>query len=108
MTDVITLPAGLLITAHQWKIVHAILQQHVADYAVWAFGSRVGGPWKDFSDLDIVVISETPLPLALKAAMNEAFSESELPWKVDVVDWATTDAAFQQRILAKKLVLQKP
>ncbi|MDZ7901952.1 MAG: nucleotidyltransferase domain-containing protein [Rheinheimera sp.] len=108
MTDVITLPAGLLITARQWQIVHAILQQHVADYAVWAFGSRVGGPCKDFSDLDLVVISETPLPLALKAAINEAFSESELPWKVDVVDWATTDAAFQQRILAKKLVLQKP
>lgn len=108
MTDIITLPAGLLITARQWQIVHAILQQHVADYAVWAFGSRVDGPCKDFSDLDIVVISETPLPLALKAAMNEAFSESELPWKVDVVDWATTDAAFQQRILAKKLVLQKP
>lgn len=108
MTDIITLPAGLLITARQWQIVHAILQQHVADYAVWAFGSRVDGPCKDFSDLDIVVISDTPLPLALKAAINEAFSESELPWKVDVVDWATTDAAFQQRILAKKLVLQKP
>ena len=108
MTDIITLPAGLLITARQWQIVHAILQQHLADYAVWAFGSRVDGPCKDFSDLDIVVISDTPLPLALKAAINEAFSESELPWKVDVVDWATTDAAFQQRILAKKLVLQRP
>ena len=106
MTDVSTPPKGLLVTAHQWQIVHAILQQYVADYAVWAFGSRVDGPCKEFSDLDIVVISDAPLPLALMAAINEAFSESELPWKVDIVDWATTSTAFQQRILTKKLVLQ--
>ena len=107
MTDLAnTLPQGLRITQHEWQIVQQILQQLLAGYVVWAFGSRVGGPCKDFSDLDLAVISDRPLPLPLMAELSEAFSESDLPWKVDVVDWATTNAAFQQRILANKLVLQ--
>jgi len=107
MTDFAkTLPPGLLITEHEWQIVQQILQQMLAGYAVWAFGSRVGGPCKDFSDLDLAVISDHMLPLPLMAELSEAFSESDLPWKVDVVDWATTNAAFQQRILANRLVLQ--
>jgi len=56
--------------------------------------------------LDLVIVSTEPLPLALLAEVAEAFSESDLPWKVDLVDWATTSEVFRQRILAHKVVLQ--
>ena len=62
---------------------------------VWAFGSRVTGRAKKFSDLDLAVLGDAPLPLGTMGALAEAFSESVLPWKVDVVDWATASERFR-------------
>lgn len=99
-------PAGLQLSIGQWQQVQRILQRLLAGYPVWAFGSRAEGRSKAYSDLDLVVVSTEPLPLALLAEVAEAFSESDLPWKVDLVDWATTSEAFRQRILAHKVELQ--
>lgn len=101
-----TAPALLQVTPQQWQIIERILQQYLPGYAVWAFGSRVGGPCKPYSDLDVAIVGVQPLSLQLLAEIAEAFSESDLPWKVDLIDWATTSEAFRQRILARKLVLQ--
>jgi hypothetical protein len=46
-----------------------------------------------------------PMPLPQAAALAEAFSESDLPWRVDVVDWASTQEAFRQLITQHKVVL---
>ncbi len=105
-TGMPTAPALLQVTPQQWQIIQRILQQYLPGYAVWAFGSRVGGPCKPYSDLDVDIVSVQPLPLSLLAEIGEAFSESDLPWKVDLIDWATTSQAFRERILARKLVLQ--
>lgn len=99
-------PFALQITGHEWQQVSAILQRYLASYPVWAFGSRVNGTPKPYSDLDLAIISEQPLPLSLLAEVAEAFSESDLPWKVDLVDWATTSERFRQVIEQQKLVLQ--
>jgi len=40
------------------------------------------------------------------AEVAEAFSESDLPWKVDLVDWATTSERFRQVIAAQKLIIK--
>lgn len=90
-----------------WQIVHRILRCHVPGYEVWAFGSRATRTAKPYSDLDLAIISDRPLPLALQAALAEAFSESDLPWKVDIVDWATTTAPLRQRIEQNKVVVQR-
>lgn len=78
----------------------------VATYEVWAFGSRVNGNVKPYSDLDLAVITAEPLDLQTHADLVDAFSESDLPWKVDIVDWATTSDNFRQIILQKYLVIQ--
>ena len=70
------------------------LKQHVPDCKVLAFGSRVSGNAKPFSDLDLAIVGEEPLSLGRMAALAEAFSESDLPWKVDLVDWASTSERF--------------
>lgn len=94
-------PATLQITEQQWQQVAEILQHYLTDYPVLAFGSRVNGTPKPYSDLDL----EQPLPLSLLAEVTEAFSESDLPWKVDLVDWATTSERFRQVIQQQKLVV---
>ncbi|MEW5682145.1 MAG: nucleotidyltransferase domain-containing protein [Pseudomonadota bacterium] len=98
-------PAGLQVSDSEWQQVSAILKRHLPNNEVWAFGSRVKGNAKAYSDLDLAIITDTPLPLALLAEIAEAFSESDLPWKVDLVDWATTSERFRQVIAGKKLIL---
>ena len=89
-----------------WEIVRRILQTHVPQAVVWVFGSRANGNANAFSDLDIAIITTQPLPLDVSASLSDDFSESDLPYKVDVVDWATTNASFRNIIARNKVVVQ--
>ena len=92
----------------QLALVRQILRKHVPDHEVWAFGSRVRASAKPYSDLDLAIVTKKPLDLATSAAMADDFSESDLPWKVDVVDWATTSEPFRRIIERDRVVVQKP
>ncbi|MBI5529848.1 MAG: nucleotidyltransferase domain-containing protein [Deltaproteobacteria bacterium] len=87
------------------EIVKAVLARLLPDREVWAFGSRVRGTSKPFADLDLAVIGETPLPVSVSGALKEAFSESDIPYRVDVVDWATTTEEFRAIIGAEHVVI---
>lgn len=91
----------------QWTIVRGILRRRVPAHEVWAFGSRARWTARKYSDLDLCVVGPEPLGLSLQAILAEDFAESDLPWKVDVVDWATTSEAFRKIIEGDKVVLQK-
>ncbi|MFN0071919.1 MAG: nucleotidyltransferase family protein [Chloroflexota bacterium] len=90
-----------------WEIIRTILNEHVPQYDVWAFGSRARGSAKTYSDLDLAVITDTSLALALSAKLADAFSESDLPYKVDVVDWATASDSFREIIQRDAVAVQK-
>ncbi|ULX56418.1 nucleotidyltransferase domain-containing protein [Ectothiorhodosinus mongolicus] len=80
------------------EIARDILQRFVSDKKVLVFGSRATGTAKPFSDLDLAILGEDPLPLPLMAAIREAFAESDLPYKVDIVDWAAVTPRFRDVI----------
>ncbi len=90
-----------------WVIVRDILQKHVPQCEVWAFGSRAKWKAKQYSDLDLAVITNVPLSLQVSGALAEDFAESDLPFKVDVVDWATTSESFRKIIEQDKVVVQQ-
>ena len=94
------------ISPENWQIVREILQRYVPDREVWAFGSRAKWTAKEFSDLDIAIIGDKPLSIALTADLREAFQESALPFKVDIVDWANITPSFRQVIQAAKIQIQ--
>lgn len=79
-------------------IVIEILRRHVPNAEVLVFGSRATGKAKKFSDLDLCINAAKPLGLDLSSALAEDFAQSDLPWKVDVVDWATTSEGFRKII----------
>ncbi|NQU56551.1 MAG: restriction endonuclease subunit S [Rhodospirillales bacterium] len=85
------------------EIVQAILRRHVPERKVWAFGSRVTWTAKTYSDLDLVILGDEPLDLGVLASLKEEFSESDLPWKVDVVDWASASESFREIIRKNKV-----
>lgn len=94
------------VSAEYLAIVQQLLRHWLPSYEVWAFGSRVKGAAKPYSDLDLVIMSQQPLSLALMTSLHEAFSESDLPWKVDIVDWAITSPEFRAVIDQQKVKVQ--
>ena len=95
------------ITLQHWQMVKEILDNNVPEYDVYAFGSRVTGKARPYSDLDLVIMTERPLGIKKSASLSGDFSESDLPWKVDVIDWATTSESFRKIIEEKKVLLKK-
>ena len=96
----------LAVSADHLRIVCDILQRLIPHCQVWAFGSRVTGTHKDYSDLDLAIITDAPLDITTSANVSDAFSQSDLPYKVDLVEWATTSESFRNMILQNKIVLQ--
>lgn len=96
-------PIGL--EARHWAIVRDILQRHVPGTEIWAFGSRARGTAGRYSDLDLAVVAPVPLDFRTRGALAEAFTDSDLPWTVDLLDWAATDEAFRRIVLRDRVVL---
>ncbi|MCL4461608.1 MAG: nucleotidyltransferase domain-containing protein [Nitrospirae bacterium] len=90
------------------EIVRNILENVIPEREVWAFGSRVNGTARKTSDLDLVVIGVHPLEFQTLGRLLDAFSASDLPYKVDVVDWSRTGEGFRTIIVSNHVVLQKP
>ena len=72
---------------------------------VWVFGSRATGRARRYSDLDLAIDAGRPLTLDEIAGLAEAFSDSDLPYKVDVVDWHNVDDPWRQMIVAERVPL---
>jgi len=96
----------IAIAPEHWAIVRGILRRHVPGSAVWAFGSRAAGTARCYSDLDLAVISDEPMSIDALATLKEAFADSDLPWTVDVVDWAAISDRFRRIIERQRVVLQ--
>jgi uncharacterized protein len=89
-------------------MVQAILKKYIPAYEVWAFGSRINGRAKKHSDLDLVAITKQRLSLHAFGDIKDAFSESNLPMMVDILDWSRISESFRKIILEDYLILQHP
>jgi type I restriction enzyme S subunit len=85
--------------------VQDILKEHVPDCEVWVFGSRAGPLAKPFSDLDLAIVSPDGLAVRRLALLSAAFEESDLPIKVDLVDWKSANPAFRDRVAGSHEVI---
>lgn len=88
------------------ETVQHILSKHVPGCEVRAFGSRVKWTAKDCSDLDLAVIGSKRFKPKEMYRLTEAFEESALPIRVDVVDWYAIPEGFRRIIAAKYAVIQ--
>ena len=75
-----------------------ILSNNLMAEAVWAFGSRVNGAAGRYSDLDLVVVGDTRLSEKRLDRLKGDFSDSNLPFLVDVLDWGGLSEDFQSII----------
>jgi predicted nucleotidyltransferase len=85
--------------------VRRILARHAPEVRAWAFGSRTAGHARRFSDLDVALEAENGVPVEILARLRDAFSESNLPIKVDVVDWDALDPEFRSTVASRRVAL---
>ena len=88
------------------KITKKILREIVPEYEVRVFGSRVTSKSKYYSDLDLAIFGNKKLTINKIADLKEAFQESDLSFRVDVVDWARLTDNFKKIIEKKYVVIQ--
>lgn len=91
----------------QMAIVEDILAEYVPDCEVRAFGSRITWTAKDYSDLDLAVIGDGALGWKKLGLLKEAFEESTLPIRVDVLDWHEITESFRETIEDDCVVIQQ-
>lgn len=96
------------ITEKQARVVQQILQKYLPSHSiVWVFGSRAKMTAKKYSDLDLAIDAKMPLSLSIMANLAYDFEESELPYKVDIVDWNTIEDSFKALIKSDRIVFWK-
>jgi len=87
------------------EIIRSILSKHVPDCEVWVFGSRVRGRAGTYSDIDLALIGKGKIDPHRLEALRDDFSESDLPFMADVLDWHDISDSFRQAILEQYEVL---
>lgn len=85
------------LTADQLRQVLVLIKRHLPDTSVWAYGSRVKWTSRPESDLDLVVFSG-PEQSDQISELREAFDESNLPFRVDVLVWDDLCESFREEI----------
>lgn len=100
------MPSNIHLRPDQLQLVRAILRTHVPGREVRAFGSRVRGAPKPASDLDLCIMGDRHVPAVLMERLRTAFSESRLPMKVDLVQWAGLKNGFRGMIETAGTVIQ--
>jgi len=79
-------------------IVLEILRRHAPNAQAYVFGSRAGDYAKSHSDLDLLLREDGPIDPYRFAALCADFEDSDLPFRVDVLDYHQTDPDFLRRI----------
>jgi type I restriction enzyme S subunit len=90
----------------EWlAIIKGIFKKYLPHTKVVLYGSRARGTKKRYSDIDLCIMSDAPTNDRVLSQLKDAMSESNLPVRVDITDWATTSHNFQQIIAANSEVL---
>jgi predicted nucleotidyltransferase len=86
------------ISPEHLEIVKTILSDFVPGCEVRAFGSRCNGTAKKYSDLDLCLCSNEKLDWKLLANLKDALMESDLPFRIDLLDYHRVPEHFRGNI----------
>jgi len=88
----------IAVSDSELKIIKDILQANVPDCEVKAFGSRINGNFKQHSDLDLAIVGKSKLGFSKMGELKLSFEESDLPYRVDVLDYNSISQNFRNII----------
>jgi predicted nucleotidyltransferase len=72
---------------NEFKKVKDILSEYINfnECDVYLFGSRMKGTHRPDSDLDVLIVDKSTIQPKIVPVLEEAFENSDLPYKVDIV-----------------------
>ncbi len=83
-----------------------ILISYCPDAEIWAYGSRLNGDAHSGSDLDLVV-KDFHSKNAKLYELKNLFSESNIPFTIDIQEFYKLPKSFQDEILKNYIILKK-
>ena len=86
--------------------VKRILYQYFPSSEVRLYGSRTKGKARKDSDIDLVLVDKEKIDWRKLEAAKDAFSLSNLPFKVDILDWQSISESFKNVILSNYEIIQ--
>lgn len=84
------------------KKIKEIISRYIGadnDFELFIFGSRSDGTAKKYSDYDIGIMGSEKVPREILSKIKTALDDSDLPYKVDVVDFFLASESFRKEAL---------
>jgi len=91
----------IAISEDSLNMIKNILNKTIPHCEVRAFGSRVNGTNREYSDLDLAIVGENKLGISVLGNVREAFMESTIPFRIDVLDYNAISEKFRKIIDAQ-------
>jgi len=88
----------IAVSPFELEIILDIIKKHVPDCDVLAFGSRYRWTCEETSDLDLAVVGKGKVGFGVIGGMKDDFMESDLPFRVDVLDYHAISENFRKII----------
>ena len=80
----------------------------IKEYAVFVFGSRADGSAHLRSDIDIGILGKQRLPALIKLTIEEKLEESDIPLRIEFIDFYRADESFKKEALKNKIIWNLP
>ena len=87
--------------------IRRILSEHLPECEARAFGSRVRGTAREYSDLDLAIVCDNKIPERLMEELRDVFADSGLPIRVDLLDWNSISESFRRVIEGRYEVVRE-
>ncbi|GHV75731.1 hypothetical protein AGMMS49942_05520 [Spirochaetia bacterium] len=94
----------IVLTARDREILVSLIGQYLPHTPVWAFGSRVKGTSYPWSDLDLVIFTRVEHRPQV-SLLKEALEESNLPFRVDLLEWDGLPEHFKENIKTEHVIV---
>ena len=86
------------VSSEEFEIIINILKVYIKKGKVYAFGSRYKNNNRKFSDFDIAIDMGEKLSFEFLNILKDAFEESDLPYRVDIIDYNNISDKFKKII----------
>ena len=86
------------VSPEQEKFIIQAIKRELPKAKIIAFGSRIRGDAHTYSDLDLAINDGKSISLSKLSHLEEIFAESDIPFKIDLIDFQMVDLAFQSII----------
>jgi predicted nucleotidyltransferase len=90
----------IIMETRYYRMLTALIVRFLPGVKVLAFGSRVNGRPKRYSDIDLAAWTAAGDKTAVEN-LREAFDDSDLPFRVDFWEWDKIPESWKAHILAE-------